>query len=61
MFFFNKLQLLDYDEYCLKIINLGQKMLIMFMNNESELFDVKMVIQLFKFFEQVMIEDGLDI
>jgi hypothetical protein len=31
------------------------------MNNESEPFDAKMVTQLFKPFEQVMTEDGLDI
>ena len=61
MFSSNKSQLLDYDEYRLKITNLGQKTSITFMNNESEPFDAKMVTQLFKPFEQVMTEDGLDI
>ena len=61
MFSSNKSQLLDYDEYRLKITNLGEKTSITFMNNESEPFDAKMVTQLFKPFEQVMTEDGLDI
>lgn len=57
----DKAQLLDYDEYRLKITNLGEKTAITFMNNESEPFDAKMVTKLFKPFEQVMTEDGLDI
>lgn len=57
----DKSQLLDYDEYRLKITNLGEKTSITFMNNESEPFDAKMVTKLFKPFEQVMTEDGLDI
>lgn len=54
-------QLLDYEDYRLKVTNLGPKTSITFMDNESTPFDAKQVADLFKPFEQVMTEDGLDI
>ena len=54
-------QLLDYEDYRLKVTKLGPKTSITFMDNESTPFDAKQVADLFKPFEQVMTEDGLDI
>lgn len=54
-------QLLDYQDYRLKVTKLGPKTSITFMDNESTPFDAKQVSDLFKPFEQVMTEDGLDI
>ncbi|NVK57927.1 MAG: outer membrane protein assembly factor BamC [Alteromonadaceae bacterium] len=54
-------KLLDYDEYRLKVKDLGAKTSITFMDNESTPFDAKMLTDLFEPFEQVMTEDGLDI
>ena len=54
-------QLLDYQDYRLKVTDLGAKTSITFMDNESTPFDAKQVTDLFEPFEQVMTEDGLDI
>ncbi|MDC8831159.1 outer membrane protein assembly factor BamC [Alteromonas gilva] len=54
-------KLLDYEEYRLKLKDLGAKTSITFMDKESTPFDAKMLTDLFEPFEQVMTEDGLDI
>ncbi|GGF58219.1 outer membrane protein assembly factor BamC [Alteromonas lipolytica] len=54
-------QLLDYEDYRLKVTSLGPKTSITFMDKESTPFNAKQVADLFKPFEQVMTEDGLDI
>lgn len=61
LFTSNDAKLLDYEDYRLKVTNLGSKTSITFMDNTSEPFDAKMVADLFAPFEEVMTEDGLDI
>lgn len=53
--------LLEEDDYRLKIGNLGDKTSVTFMNNESEPFNAKEVSDLYGPFAKVMSEDNLDI